>query len=391
MSPKLLTLSSCLLFLMACASSPSTHAPCESAVAPPGPQPRAARQAPTAAAPSTDSSARTPGAAVSIIPFNGDPAAAPAAPPNPYDVPLELSLDALSGAEIALMLADHLAPDSLATETPTGDGLPRPRSASDNNPFALVRASGDLAHDGTPIVVSHDGKAMAFIPSVVGQHRVLWVANIDGSNARQVVDLANSRATTLEGTTDLIASDALFSPSFSADGRLLYFQTDGWATSLALYSVNLRTGAIAFVTDANGYEVISECRDASLVGSLVTYRHSYSEMPLSAVDWYFLHDKNGKRRGVIGPTEENVERFLTNRCGAPPSVPAYLKQRPGCDGFVLLYRPKRLLDGTELPVFFSVAKEDATRPFESLDIEQQGMALYLEDAKELLRERCAIE
>jgi hypothetical protein len=220
------------------------------------------------------------------------------------------------------------------------------------------------------------------------------VANIDGSNARQVVDLANSRATTPEGTTDLIASDALFSPSFSADGRLLYFQTDGWATSLALYSVNLRTGAISFVTDANGYEVISECRDASLVGSLVTYRHSYSEMPLSAVDWYFLQDKNGKRRGVIGPTEENVERFLTNRCGAPAaraSVPAYLKQQPGCDGFVLLYRPKRLLDGTELPVFFSVAKEDAARPFESLDIEQQGMALYLEDAGELLRERCAIE
>jgi hypothetical protein len=307
---------------------------------------------------------------------------------------VELSLDALSGAEVALMLADQLSPDSLAAATPTGDGLPRPRSASDNNPFALVRSSGDLAHDGTPVVVSHDGKAMAFIPTVVGQHRVLWVANIDGSDARQVVDLANSLATTPEGTTEPIASEALFSPSFSADGRLLYFQTDGWATSLALYSVNLRTGAITFVTDANGYEVISECRDASLVGSLVAYRHSYSEMPLSAVDWYFLLDKNGERRGVIGPTEDNVQRFLINRCGAPTtqgSVPAYLKKQPGCNDFVLVYRPKRLLDGTTLPVFFSIAKEDAARPFESLDIEQKGVALYLEDAKELLRERCAIE
>jgi hypothetical protein len=306
----------------------------------------------------------------------------------------QLSLDVQSGAEIALMLADQLAPDGVATKVPSGDGLPRPRSASDNNPFALVRSSGDLAHDGTPVVVSHDGKSMAFIPTVSGTPRVLWVANIDGTNARQVVDLANSRAKLVDGETDLIPSEALFSPSFSADGRLLYFQTDGWATSLALYSVNLRTGAIAFVTDANGYEVISECRDASLVGSLVTYRHSYSEMPLSAVDWYFLLDKNGENRGVIGPTEDNVQRFLINRCGAPTtqgSVPAYLKKQPGCHGFVLVYRPKRLLDGTTLPVFFSIAKEDAARPFASLDIEQKGVALYLEEAKELLRERCAIE
>jgi hypothetical protein len=323
--------------------------------------------------------------------------AEPRPPETPHQAPTspdgaqldERPLDAMGGIELAQMLASK----ALADELPNGDGLPRPRSASDNNPFALVRSSSDMAKDTAQIVTSHDGKRLAYLVSQGGVLRSLWVANRDGTEAREVVSLDGSVATLPEGDKGTIPSEALFSPSFSADDKSIYFQADGWATSMALYSVDLKSGAIRFVSDANGYEVIGQCRDKSLVGSIIAYRHSYSELPLGAVDWFFLLGQSGKAQGVLGPTEENVERFLHNRCGDAQraAVPALLKQRPGCNDFVMVYKPKRFLDGTELPLFFSVPADKANRPFESLDVEDVGLAFDVDEAKSILLDQCGIE
>ncbi len=309
--------------------------------------------------------------------------------PDGAQLPDERALDDMGGIELAQMLASK----ALADELPNGDGLPRPRSASDNNPFALVRSSSDMAKDTAQIVTSHDGKRLAYLVSRGGVLRSLWVANRDGTEAREVVSLDGSVATLPEGDKGTIPSEALFSPSFSADDKSVYFQADGWATSMALYSVDLKSGAVRFVSDANGYEVIGQCRDKSLVGSIIAYRHSYSELPLGAVDWFFLLGQSGKAQGALGPTEENVERFLHNRCGDAQraAVPALLKQRPGCNDFVMVYKPKRFLDGTELPLFFSVPADKANRPFESLDVEDVGLAFDVDEAKSILLDQCGIE
>ncbi len=190
--------------------------------------------------------------------------------PTHADGPLfELSLDAHSGPELALLLAERLRYGG----APSGDGLPRPRMESDNNPFALVRSARELAESGAQLV--------------------------------------------------------------------------------------------------------------------------YSELPYSAVDWYFLTDSRGRERGVIGPSEDNVSRFLIERCGYPEparaEMPAFLKKRPGCEDFVVVYRPKRFLDGSELPFFYALTRENAARRFESLEAEDIWLALDLESAQGLLRDRCGIE
>jgi hypothetical protein len=273
--------------------------------------------------------------------------------------------------------------------SPEDGGLPAPRSEADNNPFAMVRSAQELAEEDEGVVLSPDGASFAFVRAESGSHHELWIADLDGSNARLLVDLRTSVGKLAEGETGLIPSDHLFAPAFSADGRSVYFQTDGWATSLALYSVNVKERRFRFVTDANGFMVIRKCSKKSLVGSLIAYRHSYSELPLRAVDWYFLLDASGKRLGVVGDAPESVDRFLEKTCGHG-RAPAGLKSLPGCDGEVLRYEPERFLDGTVLELFYWVSIANSRRPLRGSwsDGEWLGAPMGPGEAEASLAERC---
>jgi len=284
--------------------------------------------------------------------------------------------------QFAVSLADGAASPPL--------GVPIPRSHDDNNLFALVRSSTEIAaeeHEG--FILSHDRKRIAFIVPEGGRFPALWLADADGDHARELVHLERTQAKLQDGTQGAITSESLFSIAFSPDDREIYFQADGWATSLALYAVDVKTGSARFVVDANGYFVIDSCRRASRRGNLVAYRHSYTELA-SAVDWYYLLDPSGRELGVLGPAPENVQRFLGSECGPPKPirVPAKLKARPGCEGMLLRYEPRRFLDGSVLPRFYWVAESDAFRRFESLDIERRGLPLDVNEAESSLAERC---
>jgi hypothetical protein len=292
----------------------------------------------------------------------------------------------LSGSDLALQFAHELADGAKAVSLE----VPVPRSPYDNNPFSLVRSADDIAleeRDG--FVISHDKKWIAFAVPEDSHVPALWIARADGTEAREIVHLARTNATLQDGSAGVIPSESLFSLAFSADDRSLYFQTDGWATSLALYSVNVKDGSVRFVVDANGYFVVDACRKRSLVGNLIAYRHSYVELQ-SAVDWYYLLAPSGRELGAIGPGPEYVERFLSKECGAPKPapVPPQLLRRPGCDGMLLRYEPRRFLDGSVLPRFYWVRKEDAFRAFERLDVEARGLPLDVADAEASLAERC---
>jgi hypothetical protein len=306
--------------------------------------------------------------------FRSPPPAAPAREPTPP-----------SGEELARELAARL----LEGASPEDGGLPPPRSEADNNPFAIVRSARELAEEEEGFVLAPDRASFAFIRPEYGSYHELWIADVDGSNARLLVDLRTSIGKLAEGETGLVPSDHLFAPTFSADGLYVYFQTDGWATSLALYSVSVEHRRFRFVSDANGFMVIRQCTKKALVGSLIAYRHSYSELPMSAVDWYFLLDPSGKRLGVVGDDPENVDRFLEKTCGFG-RAPARLKQLPGCEGEVLRYEPKRFLDGSVLELFYWVSSANARRPLRGnwSDGEWLGAPMGPAEAEASLSERC---
>jgi len=197
----------------------------------------------------------------------------------------------------------------------------------------------------------------------------VWIADGDGTSARCLVDPARTRVEnpalgnhhTGNPAMPLGERFAFSDLTFAPDGRELYFEDYGWGTSRALYAVAIDTGAVRFVLDANAYRAVDSCRDASLVGRILTYEHSHWDpLPGAVADWYFLADPQGKRLGIVGPAEENVQRFMARRCGqgeAPPEVPREPvppSLRGGsrtCGNIRFEHRALPFLDGTTYDIY----------------------------------------
>jgi hypothetical protein len=249
-----------------------------------------------------------------------------------------------------------------------GATLPAPPSADDHNLFGLVRSAADLAQQGSHRLASPDGERVVFVqPEGPRGKPSLWVSRKDGGEARKLVDVETTQVENPPRGITLGEASGIFDLSFSPDGKKVYFQTDGWATSLALYVVEIDGAKLRFVRDANGYAVIRACTDTKQIGRLIILQHSYFDpIPTGPVDWYFLIDEQGQRLGIVGPEPENVERFMAKRCGvgvAPPDppkaeVPPRLRaSRLNCGGHVVKYNPLQFLDGTGLELFFVTDKE----------------------------------
>jgi hypothetical protein len=195
----------------------------------------------------------------------------------------------------------------------------------------------------------------------------LWVTDAGGANERRVVDgkaihVANADAN-LPGL-DVAPAQSL---SLSPDESRIYFMRDGWATSMALFYVEVPTSKVFFFHDANGYNVVDTCKDKKQIGRVITFEHSYFDInPMSASDYYFLVDsaepKPGEQRtgrsgrvGIIGPDTTNVDRFLLKVCGQgkgapddPKKVPAKYLSNVKCKGTTYKHDDLKLLDGTQL-------------------------------------------
>ncbi|MEJ7729650.1 MAG: hypothetical protein WKG00_10565 [Polyangiaceae bacterium] len=234
-----------------------------------------------------------------------------------------------------------------------------PPEAGANNLFGLVRSAEDIGAEQEGRAASRDGKVTARVQVPAGGRPRILVDAGDGRGERVLVDLASDATPEPMGSgAPLRQSSGVFSLAFSPDARQLYFQADGWGTSLALYALDVDTGAVRFVTDANGYQVIDRCKDKRLVGKLVLLEHRYFyPLPQSAVDWFFLRDERGTRLGIVGPEDHNVARLLARRCGVGQAPPPPPRQKPTgklargkvrCGKQQLSPAPITLLDGTTL-------------------------------------------
>jgi hypothetical protein len=290
----------------------------------------------------------------------------PASPTSPADSHALPNVVDPPAAELARLLAAELKQSSRADLLGRAQGLPAPRDPNDNNPGNLVLPGIELAARELPFAMAHDRKHFAFVRRE-GEAGTLWLAAVDGNHLQQLFDPERDKAKLHDGR-GLLPSAVLFDVQFSADDRAIYFQSEQWATSAALYRLELGRRQPSFVIDANGYRVLSDCtKRPALNGSLIAYRHTYDTLLASACDVYALVSAQGRSQGLIGPEPTNVVRFLQGACTdtkpeLPPAplVPERLKKFPPCQVGVLRYAPVRFLDGTELPVFYVVGPQHKT-------------------------------
>jgi hypothetical protein len=225
-------------------------------------------------------------------------------------------------------------------------------------------AAVQLTHEGrdhSP-VEAPDHQMIAFVRTPApGEGLSIWQMTRTGEHAGPVLNLAKTSITVPPDTPAPNGKlvEAFISLSFSADRKRLYFQTDGYGTSLALYELSLDTRKVHLFKDANSYMVVTTCSDPKYVDHLILAQHRYFKGP-GSYDWFWLFDSKGEEIGPIGPGGENVDRFLYKRCGVgpkvadapPPDVPEVLKKMPRRCGDYQFSRTRRsMLDGSSLDLY----------------------------------------
>ncbi|PIR24306.1 hypothetical protein COV42_01335 [Candidatus Campbellbacteria bacterium CG11_big_fil_rev_8_21_14_0_20_44_21] len=99
-------------------------------------------------------------------------------------------------------------------------------------------------------------------------------------------------------------------PIFSLDGNKLYFMSFAWTTSGAIFSVDISTGQLNFITDGNFVGVITM---GSNKGNLIVRKHKYYGEPnYGSYDHYYIITETNEEirdlgdnfnRGIFGISE----------------------------------------------------------------------------------------
>ena len=87
--------------------------------------------------------------------------------------------------------------------------------------------------------------------------------------------------------------------AFSLDGSKLYFMSYAWTTSRAIFSVDVATCKLRFISGGNSFDLITE---GVYKGSLKVLIHKYRDVPegLSAYDHYYVISEDGRELEDLG-------------------------------------------------------------------------------------------
>ena len=128
----------------------------------------------------------------------------------------------------------------------------------------------------------------------------IWKAPTDGSEAPCIVVRHDHPLT---GESTILRNFGR--PVFSNDSSEIYFSISCWATSAALYSVNISDSSTRFVTDGNSLEIV---RSGNWADHIITQKHKYF-VGGGSYDWYWLVSPDGE---TVGPLGENTDYFKKN-------------------------------------------------------------------------------
>jgi len=182
--------------------------------------------------------------------------------------------------------------------------------ASDNRrsrqlPLLMPAATPDLSVDHERLVfvkyrkragnMSRDG----FVDGRNAYIGDIWMSAIDGSGAEIVLEGGPrpGLAPPVSGFPEEL--EGITSPKFDPEGQRVYFIADAWATSGAIYVLDLGTREVKFLTDGNGFAVL---HGEPHRGSLLVSKHRYYDAPQhGSYDHFWLVSATAKVGEDYGP------------------------------------------------------------------------------------------
>lgn len=93
----------------------------------------------------------------------------------------------------------------------------------------------------------------------------------------------------------------------SPDAKTLYFQSNAWATSDAIHSIDIKTKKTTYITAGSLACVVG---GGEYQGDLIVSQHRYF-IQGGSYDFLYLFDKTGKEIGLIGTDGMTKEALLT--------------------------------------------------------------------------------
>ncbi|MDD2829367.1 MAG: hypothetical protein PHW18_07330 [Sulfuricurvum sp.] len=132
-------------------------------------------------------------------------------------------------------------------------------------------------------ILSHDGKKVAYVHTV-GEESEIWMVDINGHASHCLV-----RSHTDNGPKKNLTN--MNTLMFSYDDGVIYFLSEAWATSNAVYKYDLHTHKQSYITDGNDIRVLSKGKYA---GYLVVNKHEYVQGG-GSVDRDWLMSPSGRK------------------------------------------------------------------------------------------------
>ncbi len=126
----------------------------------------------------------------------------------------------------------------------------------------------------------------------------LRVMDADGKNQEVLVRSAEGKK-----PEDILADFA--SPTWSPDGRTIYFSSAAWATSGAIHACDLKKKTVRFVLAGNNPLVVPA---GEYKGDLLVQQHRYF-LGGGSFDWFWLFTPDGKEVGPVGETTDNFREM----------------------------------------------------------------------------------
>jgi hypothetical protein len=132
-------------------------------------------------------------------------------------------------------------------------------------------------------ILSHDGKRVAYVHTV-GEESEIWMVDTDGHSPYCIV-----RSYTDNGPKKNLTN--MNTLMFSNDDGVIYFLSEAWATSNAVYKYDLHTHKQSYITDGNDIHILAKGKYA---GYLVVNKHEYLQGG-GSVDRDWLMSPSGRK------------------------------------------------------------------------------------------------
>jgi hypothetical protein len=123
----------------------------------------------------------------------------------------------------------------------------------------------------------------------------MWVVNADGTHATK---LLQGGADTPQGPLCDFSSK-----QFNSTGRLLYFQTQAWATSDAIHVFDMTTKTERRFVPGNSLLVLASCKDEHYRDYVAANQHRYFVFG-GTYNWTFLFTPEGKEVGPVSDSDD---------------------------------------------------------------------------------------